>query len=65
MVLLVLGSGEVTLVLRIRLLLNPFDLEGLRDVMGWYRGFVALLVVRLLRENRFQKCRVLALVVLA
>ena len=35
------------------------------DGMGWCLGFVVLLVVRLLRENRFQKCRVLALVVLA
>ena len=63
--LLVVGWGEVMLVPRIRLLENPFGLEGLRDAMGWYRGFVALLLVRLRRENRFRICRALALVVLA
>ena len=60
-----MGWGEVMLVLRIRLLESPFGLEGLKDAMGWYREFVALLEVRLLRENRFQKCRVLVPVVLA
>ena len=63
--LLVVGWGEVMLVPQIRLLESLFDLEGLMDGMGWCLGFVVLLVVRLLRDNRFQRCRVLALVVLA
>ena len=53
------------LVPRIHLLKSPFDLEDLRDVMGWCREFVVPLVVRLLRENRFQKYQVLVPVVLA
>ena len=53
------------LVSRIHLLESPFGLEGLRDVMGSCRGFVVLLVVRLLCGNHFQRCRVLILVVLA
>ena len=65
MELLVVGWGEATPAQRICWLENPFGLEDLRDVMGWYLVFVVLLVVRLLRENRFRKCRVLALGVLA
>ena len=53
------------LVSRIHLLESPFGLEGLKDGMGWCLGFAVLLVVRLLRGNHFQKCRVLILVVLA
>ena len=63
--LLVVGWGEVMLVPQIRLLESLFGLEGLRDVMGWYRGFVVLLVVLLRRESRFRIYRVLVLVVLA
>ena len=50
------------LVLRIRL---PENLFGLMDVMEWYLEFVALLVVRSLCGNHFQRYRVLILVVLA
>ena len=63
--LLVLGWGEVMLVPQIHLLESLFGLEGLMDGTGWCLEFVVLLVVRTLRENRFQRCRVLALVVLA
>ena len=60
-----MGWGEVTLALQICLLETLFGLEELRDVMGWCREFVALLVAQLLRESRFQRYRVLALVGLA
>ena len=63
--LLVVDSGEVMLARQIHWLESLSGLADLRDVMGWCLGFVVLLVVRLLRENHFRRCRALVPVVLA
>ena len=60
-----MGWEEVKLVQQKHLLWNLFDLGDSMGVMGLFLESGVLLKVQQLLENRFQKCQVLVLGVLA